>query len=401
MLTKEYDASTENNMVIFYHSLSEKDRRRYAAVEAQKIGHGGILYMSILFGCDEKTIQRGIKDLKNNKLLQEESQRKAGAGRKSIEGKYKNINEIFLQILRDHTAGSPMDATIKWTNLSKSEIKIKLSKRGIKVSSKTIGKLLKRNGFRKRKALKKKSTGEHKDRDQQFKIIEKLRSKYEASDDPVISVDAKKKELIGDLYREGTLECTEATEVLDHDFPHLAEMKVTPYAVYDTKNNEAFVNLGTTDDTSDFACDSIALWWKTIGKRNFPNSTSILILADGGGSNSSRHHVFKESLQNLSNKLNLEVRVAHYPPYTSKWNPIEHRLFPHITRSLSGVILANIALMRELVEKTSTTTGLKVFCRICKKIYTSGKKAAADFYEKANIRFNKKLGQWNYTVNPV
>ncbi len=228
-----------------------------------------------------------------------------------------------------------------------------------------------------------------------------MRNEYEKSDNPIISIDAKKKELIGNLYRDGQLECTEALEVFDHDFPDLAEEKVTPYSVYDMKNNECFVNLGTSHDTSDFACDSIRIWWNTIGKKRYRNATSILILADGGGSNSSRHHVFKKSLQNLSNKLSIELRVAHYPPYTSKWNPIEHKVFPHITRSLSGVILLNILILKELVKKATTQTGLKVFTRISRKIYETGKKVAADFYDHVYIKFDEILGQWNYVVNPM
>jgi hypothetical protein len=228
-----------------------------------------------------------------------------------------------------------------------------------------------------------------------------LRKEYENSPNPIISIDAKKKESIGNLYREGKLECTEAQEVFDHDYAHLAEAKVTPYAVYDMKNNECFVNLGVTADTCDFACDSIKMWWNTIGKNKFPNATSILLLADGGGSNSSRHHVFKESLQNLSNELGIELRMAHYPPYTSKWNPIEHRVFPHITRSLSGVILVSVAILQELIKKTKTKTGLKVFTRVSKKTYKKGKKVASDFYDNANIEFDKFLGFWNHVVNPM
>lgn len=181
----------------------------------------------------------------------------------------------------------------------------------------------------------------------------------------------------------------------------MAEVKATPYSIYDLKNNECFVNIGTSHDTSDFACDSIKSWWNTVGKNRYPNATSILILADSGGSNSSRHHVFKESLQALANKLGVELKVAHYPPYTSKWNPIEHRVFPHITRSLSGVVLLSISILKELIEKTKTKTGLKVFARVSKKTYEIGKKIADDFYEHANIKFDKSLGSWNYTVNPT
>ncbi len=351
--------------------------------------------------CDEKTIRKGLKELANKESLEQATIRRSGGGRKPTIPNTPNIDEIFLEILRDHTAGDPMDKKIKWTNLTRHEIREKLGKKGIKVSVNLVKKLLKRHGFVKRKALKKTSTGQHKNRDQQFKKIAKLRAKYEKSDNPIISIDAKKKEFIGNLYRDGHLETTETIEVFDHDFPNLAEKKVTPYAIYDLKNHESFVNLGTSCDTSDFVCDSIKMWWNTIGKRKFPNATSILILADGGGSNGSRHHVFKESLQHLSNELNIELKMAHYPPYTSKWNPIEHRVFPHISRSLSGVILLSVSMLKELIKKTKTKTGLKVFVRVSKKVYHTGRKVASHFYEHANIKFDKVLGEWNYTVSPI
>ena len=159
--------------------------------------------------------------------------------------------------------------------------------------------------------------------------------------------------------------------------------------------------MGTSNDTSDFACDAIKRWWNSIGKKRYPQATTILILADGGGSNSSRHHVFKQSLQNLANDMQVELRMAHYPPYTSKWNPIEHRVFPHITRALSGVVLSTISLLKELVQNTKTKTGLKVFARVTNKTYKKGLKVADDFYAYAKIKFDKFLPQWNYVVKPV
>ena len=363
MFTK-YSDELEKDMRYRNDSLSEKDRRRYAAIEAKKLGHGGIVYIATLFSCDEKTIRKGLKELANKESLEQATIRLPGGGRKPTIPNTPNIDEVFLEILRDHTAGDPMDEKIKWTNLGRGEIRIMLRKKGIKDRYNIVKKLLKKHNFVKRKALKKTSTGQHKNRDQQFKKISKLRAKYENSDNPIISIDAKKKESIGNLYRDGHLETTETIEVFDHDFPNLADEKVALYSVYDLKNNESFVNISTSCDTSDFVCDSIKMWWNTIGKRKFPGATSILILADGGGSNGSRHHVFKESLQNLSSELNIELRVAHYPPYTSKWNPIEHRVFPHITSSLSGVILLSVSMLKELVKKTKTKTGLKVFARV-------------------------------------
>jgi len=400
MFTK-YSDEIEKDMRSLYDSLSEKDRRRYAAIEAKKLGHGGIVYIATLFDCDEKTIRKGLKELANKESLEQSTIRLPGGGRKPTIPNTPNIDEVFLEILRDHTAGDPMDEKIKWTNLGRGEIRIMLRKKGIKDRYNIVKKLLKKHNFVKRKALKKTSTGQHKNRDQQFKKISKLRAKYENSDNPIISIDAKKKESIGNLYRDGHLETTETIEVFEHDFPNLADAKVTPYAIYDLKNNESFVNIGTSCDTSDFACDSIKMWWNTIGKRKYPNATSILILADGGGSNVRSHHVFKESLQNLSTELNIELRIAHYPPYTSSLHPIEHRVFPHITRSLSGVILLSVSMLKELIKKTKTKTGLKVFVRVSKKVYEAGKKVASDFYEYANIKFDKVLGNWNYTVNPI
>jgi hypothetical protein len=324
-----------------------------------------------------------------------------GGGRKCIIENHDDIDEIFLDILRDHTAGDPMDEKVKWTNLTRGEIRKQMRKKGLKISVNIVKKLLKKHGYVKRKALKKKAIGQHIDRNKQFININKIRALFRRNNNPIISMDSKKKESIGNLYRGGHLETTEAIEVYDHDYSYLEEAKASLYSIYDLENNEAFVNINTSSDTSDFACDSIKIWWNTIGKKRYPNATSILILADGGGSNSSRHHVFKESLQNLSNEIGIELRMAHYPPYTSKWNPIEHRVFPHITRSLSGVILVNISILKELIKKTTTKSGLKVFARVSKKIYKTGKKVAKDFYEYANIKFDNVLGQWNYTVNPV
>ncbi len=401
LMFDKYSAELENDMQSLHKSFSEKDKRRYAAIEAKKLGHGGITYISILFDCDEKTIQRGLTELACEESMSQATIRHPGGGRHCIIENHDDIDKIFLDILREHTAGDPMDEKVKWTNLTRGEIREKMRKKSIKISVNIIKKLLKKHGYVKRKALKKKAIGQHINRDKQFKNIKKLKALFRKNNNPIISIDAKKKEPIGNLYREGHLETIETVEVFDHDYSYLEEAKASLYSIYDLENNEAFVNINTSSDTSDFACNSIKIWWNTIGKKRYPNATSILILADGGGSNSSRHHVFKESLQNLSNELGIELRMAHYPPYTSKWNPIEHRVFPHITRSLSGVILLNISILKELIKKTTTKSRLKVFARISKKIYKIGKKVASDFYEYANIKFDKILGAWNYTVNPT
>jgi hypothetical protein len=237
-------------------------------------------------------------------------------------------------------------------------------------------------------------------RDTQFQRIAELKAAYEAQGYPVISVDTKKKELIGNLFREGKLYTTEAIEVLDHDFPSLAEGVAIPHAVYDIARNEAYVSIGTSHDTAEFACDSLRHWWNHYGKQHYASATSILMLMDGGGSNSSRHYIFKQELQALADEIGVEIRIAHYPPYTSKWNPIEHRVFPHITRSLQGAVLTSLQLAKELIDNTSTTAGLKVVACIFDKVYATGRKVAAGFKESMRIVFDQHLRQWNYTAVP-
>lgn len=261
--------------------------------------------------------------------------------------------------------------------------------------------LLKKHGYVKRKAKKVRSTGTFKERDRQFKKIARLRSRYQREGNPVISVDTKKKEKLGNLYRDGYLYCLEAEIVYDHDYPNLSEGNVIPHGIYDVKHNDAMVNIGTSADTAEFACDSIKLWWSTIGCHRYPGATSLLLLADCGGSNSYRHHVFKDALQSLANDTGLEIRVAHYPPYTSKWNPIEHRLFPHVTRAMSGVIFKSYDLVKELIENTRTDSGLTVSSNIIAKVYETGKTACETLYDNGSVVFDKVLGQLNYKVQSI
>ena len=237
-------------------------------------------------------------------------------------------------------------------------------------------------------------------RNAQFERIAELRTLYDAKGNPVVSVDTKKKELIGNLFREGKIYTTETVEVFDHDFPSLAEGVAIPHAIYDIAHNEGYVIIGTSRDTSEFACDSIRYWWDNFGKAHYPNADSILMLMDGGGSNSSRHYIFKQDLQALADEIGIEIRIAHYPPHTSKWNPIEHRLFPHITRSLQGMVLTTHQLAKELIEKTTTKSGLKVFSSIFNRVYETGRKVAEGFKESMRIIFDDNLAPWNYVAVP-
>lgn len=209
-----------------------------------------------------------------------------------------------------------------------------------------------------------------------------------------------KKELIGNFYRNGKVYCKEAIKVNDHDFPSLSEGSIIPHGIYDITKNEGYVTLGKSKDTSAFSCDCLIDWWNTYGLKNYPNAVSILIIADGGGSNSSRYYIFKEELEKCANIIGIEIRIAHYPPYTSKYNPIEHKLFCHIQRSFEGVVFESYEIVKDLVEKTKTSKGLKVFAKISSKIYESGKKATDGFKENMKIIFDEFLPNWNYRAIP-
>lgn len=185
---------------------------------------------------------------------------------------------------------------------------------------------------------------------------------------------------------------------MDHDFVSYGEGAIVPHGIYDLKTNEAYITIGTSKDTSEFWCDSVLEWWKNIGCKNYPSADCILVLADGGGSNSSRTYIFKEDLQRLVNEIGVNIRIAHYPPYTSKYNPIEHRVFCHVTRACEGVVFKNIEIVKELMDKTTTKTGLKVFATIKDKIYKTGRKVSEIFKEKMEIKFDDFLGNWNYMV---
>jgi len=294
-----------------------------------------------------------------------------------------------------------MDETVVWTDLLPWQIaKLLEQEYEIKVSKTVIRKLLKKHNYRRRKAQKKKTMKEVPNRNEQFENIARLVAEFEASGNPIISIDTKKKEYLGNFYRDGHLYTAEELQVYDHDFNSFADGVVIPHGIYDLKQNTAYINLGTSKDTTEFACDCIRNWWYNQGRIDYPNGTSILILCDGGGSNSSRYYIFKEDLQKLADELGIKIRIAHYPPYCSKYNPIEHRLFPHVTRACQGVIFKTTKIVKELMEKTSTTKGLKVTVQIVDKVYELKREVADDFKDAMRIVFDKSLSKWNYTAVP-
>jgi hypothetical protein len=303
--------------------------------------------------------------------------------------------------LAEFTAGDPMREGVLWTNLSRREISRRLAQMGTPASRHVVRKLLKKSHLGQRKACKKKSMGTHPDRNAQFENIASLKALYLQQGAPVISIDTKKKELIGNFSREGTTFTQVQVHTLDHDFPSAGVGKLIPHGLYDVARNEGYMHLNTSVDTSEFCCDSIAHWWTKHGMRQYPNARRLLLLCDGGGSNASNRHVFKEALQNLAQRLGLEIRVAHYPPYCSKHNPIEHRLFAHVTQACKGVIFHTVEIAKRFMAKTKTTTGLKVSVDILEGVYAAGKKCAADFLQTIRITFDEHLPRWNYRAAPL
>jgi len=311
------------------------------------------------------------------------------------------LEENFFTVLQHHTAGDPMRAEVKWTNLSRRQISDRLGALGTPASRQVVSQLLRKHRYRRRKALKKKTMGpRHKDRNAQFENIARLRKKYLKAGLPVISIDTKKKELIGDFYRDGVIDAQATIEVNDHDFGSAGSGVVIPHGVYDVGRNRGFVHLNTSHDTSELACDSIAAWWDDHGRAAYPRAKELLVLCDGGGSNSASRYVFKEELQGLANRLGIEIRVAHYPPYCSKYNLIEHRVFPHVTRACRGVIFRTLETVVYYMSKAETTTGLKVRVRVLEKVYETGRRCAAGFKETMKIVFDKFLPKWNYRAVP-
>lgn len=293
-----------------------------------------------------------------------------------------------------------MHEEIRWTHLTLEEIAQGLAACGTPVSVSVVTQLLEQQQYVRRKAQKRQALGQHPHRDAQFQNIARWRSHYADTGQPIVSMDTKKKELLGNFYRDGKLYTLQTVRTFDHDFPSAACGVVIPHGLYDVQRNHGHLNLGLSHDTSQFACASALRWWQRYGQKHYPQAHSLLLLCDGGGSNASNRYVFKAALQDLANRIGREIRVAHYPPYESKYNPIEHRLFPHVTRACQGVVFVSVELVKELMERTRTKTGLEVTVDIIATPYATGEKAPVGFKENMPLLFDDQLPKWNYRAVP-
>ena len=298
---------------------------------------------------------------------------------KKLKIKDARINEVFLEIISAHTAGTPTEDGVKWTYLHQEQIAEQMKEKNVVVSRFVVKQLLAKFGFVKRKSQKKNALNEVENRNEQFLNISGFRDLARRDGCPEISLDTKNKEPLGAYNRDNdAIYGIEAETVLDHNFKNKNTKTGIPHGIYDIAQNTGYVTLNTSFDTSEFVCDNIKKWWFTIGILLYPLAKYILILCDGGGSNSSRHYIFKEDLEHLAKTIGIDIRIAHYPPYCSKWNPIEHRLFSQISKAMAGANLMNIEDMAKRIERTKTKTGLKVIVEINEKVYTKGRKYVKD-----------------------
>jgi len=382
--------------------LNERLLRQFLANEAMSYGRGGITLVSRISGVSRTTITAGINEISDGDFL-EGAVRRSGGGRKSVEVKYSDIRDRIRKIVDGKTYGDPM-RVLSYTTESLRKIAAELLKKhGVSVSYVTVGDMLESMGYRKQANQKMLQKGKpHPDRNAQFEYINAVAAAYLEIGEPVISVDTKKKENIGNFKNPGQeyRQSKNPRKVLDHDFPIKELGKIAPYGVYNVNNNVGFVNVGTSRDTSEFAVESISRWWETVGKHTFPNATKLYITADCGGGNGNRARMWKYQLQQFANHTGLEIHVSHYPPGTSKWNKVEHRLFCYISKNWQGKPLVDVQTAIDLIGGTRTTTGLHVICVRDNTEYELAKKVSDDDYESIILIDIPPFVTWNYRILP-
>ena len=380
--------------------LNEKQTRIVLAAEAESMGRGGLSKVSKLTGISRITLNMGIKELALSATvdtLKNERIRKSGGGRKKATEKNKNLAIVLEKIVSPHTMGDPMKPLL-WTNKSLRNISDELKNLGYNISHKLVGVILKESGYSLQGNRKTDEGSSHIDRDAQFNYINEIATDFLSSEDPVISVDCKKKELVGNFKNDGKewLPTGNPTTVKVYDFIDKDLGKAIPYGVYDIGNNEGWVSVGISHDTASFAVSTIRSWWYEMGEEKFSKSNRIFITADGGGSNSSRSRLWKIELQVLADEICKEITVSHFPPGTSKWNKIEHRLFSHITMNWRARPLINIQLVVDLIASTKTSKGLKVKSKLDSSVYEKGIKISDSELSEINLQkddFHGEIGR--------
>jgi transposase len=383
--------------------LDENQKRMYLAAEAESLGRGGISQISEVLGVSRNTIAAGIKELSGAVERAPAGRiRKEGGGRKSIEQTQPGIMEALESLVSESSYGDP-ESPLRWTTKSLRNLSDALLAKGFSISFSKVRQMLNDLGYSLQLNQKMLQVGEpHPDRDEQFRHISETAAAFLSEGLPVISIDCKKKELVGNFRNQGAeyAKSGQPVKVLDHDFPLPELGKVAPYGVYDMARNEGFINLGISSDTARFAVNSVRQWWDEMGMARYPGASKLYITADGGGSNGSRNRLWKTELQQLANETGLQFQVSHFPPGTSKWNKIEHQLFSYISKNWRGRPLETLMVIISLVESTTTKKGLKVKCGLDTNEYETGIKVSEEELQRINISRDDFHGEWNYCISP-
>jgi transposase len=387
--------------LIVRDELDERGRRMWAAAEARSHGRGGIAAVVRATGMSVETVRRGIAEVRSGQRAPEGRVRRPGAGRPSIEEREPGLGEALLALLEGATRGDP-ESPLLWTSRSVANLTAALRERGFEVHETTVRRQLRGLGFSLQSNRKTHEGADHPDRDGQFRRIAGVSAQALAAGEPVISVDTKKKELIGNYKNAGRELAPTGRPILvnTHDFKDKQLGKAIPYGIYDVGSDEGWVSVGISADTAQFAVAAIGAWWQDLGHKRYPNATTLTITADCGGSNGYRTRLWKTELQRLADQTGLRIRVMHYPPGSSKWNKIEHRLFSYISINSRAKPLVSRQTVIDLIASTTTSTGLKVYARLDPETYPTQIKVTDHQMRAININGDEFHPEWNYTIIP-
>ena len=396
------DIAISRSWLKFLRSLSESQRRWCAGVKATELGAGGVRRVSEATGLSPTTIKKGARELHGRAPLPAwHSVRQAGGGRSAVEDAQPKLVADLERLVDADTCGSNMGA-LRWTAKSTQVLAGELRRRGHVVGARSVARLLQDRDYSLQLNQKSVEGTDHPDRDSQFRYINEQVAKFQSAGNPVISVDTKKKELIGNFKNPGRTYRPKGSplRVKTHDFKTKDVGVGIPYGLYDPQRNHGMVNVGTTKDTAEFAVESVRQWWRQVGRHHYPKANQLLICADGGGSNASRSRGWKLNLQELSDEIGLTIGVCHYPPGTSKWNKIEHRMFNFISLNWKGKPLQTHQAMVMLIANTTTSTGLRIKARLDRNVYETGVKVSKEEFSSINLHGHAKHPLWNYTIAP-
>jgi hypothetical protein len=402
MASRAATSDTERRWLRVLSTLNEGQARLFVAERALELGRGGISRLCELTGMSRPTIYKGAAELRAKKrplTAQSERIRRVGGGRKRVEELEPQVKQELSRILKETTAGDPM-SLLKWTAKSTRSIAEELTRRGYPVSGVTVGRCLHEMDYSLQGNVKMLEGPQHPDRDAQFRYLNSQVKSFVRSGDPVVSVDTKKKELVGAFKNPGKRWHKQAEAVHVHDFPHLGEGKAIPYGTYDVARDKALVNVGVSHDTAQFAVESIRRWWRMLGRKAYPRAARLLICADAGGSNGNRLRTWKLYLHALAAETGMAISVCHYPPGTSKWNKIEHRLFSFISMNWRGKPLVSYETVVNLIGGTRTRSGLKVKALLDTRDYETGQEVSTKQMGELHLRGHSFHPDWNYTLLP-